>query len=162
MSKFPLLDQLRDQNERIENEITAHLKESVQLGIDTIRSLRETVSGLRESQRTLEHAMGSGIAQHVMERAAFEIDRMLRPKIAEMVQQAHRQGSGPMTIVLDAEQVRWMNPKSLERTVLEYFLEDTLPKLSLEAIPNREAKATIIDVRIPAMGYQTALHPGFR
>lgn len=150
MTQFPLLEQLRAERQRQEDEITAPLRE-------VIDGLSARVTALAESLRALERIVGTEIGKHAIDQIGHEIGAALRRHIFEAVQGAHQSGAAVFTLSLPADVLRFMDPKSLERQILDRYAAETAPRLSLRADRHPRDCVTVLDILIPQLGYRTAI-----
>jgi hypothetical protein len=149
MNKFPLLEQMRAERLRREAEITASFRAELTACSDAVRRLRSTI-------RELERIVGSEIAQHVVREVAHSLSGELRRLVYEAVART-RGPTDPVAFTLPGDVLRFMDPKSLERSILDQYANEALPALSLGAEPSLEDAATILDIRIPAVGYRRSI-----
>lgn len=148
MKKFPLLEQMRAQRQRREDELTAPLKAELNSAAAAIASLRRTV-------RTMEDFMGREISKHLMEQIGREISGTLRREIFKAVSQVTRPFE-PITITLSPDTVRFMDPDSLERRVLDEYRRASMPNLSVrfDQDMSEVSSFTVVDIRLPSLGYR--------
>jgi hypothetical protein len=148
VKKFPLLEQMRAQRQRREDELTAPLKAELNSAAAAIASLRRTV-------RTMEDFMGREISKHLMEQIGREISGTLRREIFKAVSQVTRPFE-PITITLSPDTVRFMDPDSLERRVLDEYRRASMPNLSVrfDQDMSEVSSFTVVDIRLPSLGYR--------
>lgn len=150
MNKFPLLEQLRAERQRQEDEITAPLRE-------VIDRLHSRVESLAKSLRTLEKIVGSEIGKYAVQEIGNQIGAELRRHILEAMPAAHRSGASAFTLTLPTDILRFMDPKSVESEILRRYTAETAPRLSLRADVRPTDRVTVIDIRIPELGYRRAM-----
>lgn len=149
MSKFPLLEQMRAERDRREDIIAKPLKDEIMRGAAMVRDLRKAL-------RAVEEMLGSEIAAYAKEEIAHMLSRELRQKIMKALAGAGQQPGSPVTMTLPIDTLRFMDPKSIEREVLNRYI-DGLPRLNLRADVRPTDRVTIMDIRIPELGYRRAL-----
>lgn len=149
MKKFSLLEQLRAERERHEAEITAPLR-------DAMDHLRQRVHSLESRLRAVEKALGSEIASLVVERISAGVAVELRQKIMEAAAKAAGSRE-PVTLTIDQDILRFMDPRSLEREILDRYASRALPTLRLDAEFDPAKAVTVVDIHIPALGYRHAM-----
>lgn len=149
MNRFPLLEQMRAERQRREDEITAPLREELMACAIAIRGLRSTL-------REIERMMGSEIAKYMVEEIAHQLSEQLRRLIFEAVAQKNGWAE-PLIVAIPADVVRFIDQNSLERSILAQYAQEGLPALQLGVEPDRERKATYLDIRIPPVGYRRAI-----
>jgi len=150
MAKFPLLEQLRAERLRQENEVTSPLREN-------IASLQRQIHQVTASLRVLERALGSEIGKIAVEYIGREVGSDLRQHILEATSKAYRMDNKVFTLAIPAEVVRFMDPHSLESEILQRFTDETAHRLSARAETRQEDRVTIMDIRIPELGYRRAM-----
>jgi hypothetical protein len=148
--KFPLLEQLRADRQRAEAEITAPLREVVDVLQSQVMSLRETV-------RSLERIMGNDIAKHVSAEVAHSLSAEIRRVIIDALVAAGNPMGKPITLTLSPDTIRFMDPDSLERQILDRYIGQHIPTLRLSATTNPKDCVTVLDVRIPELGSRHAI-----
>ncbi len=118
---------------------------------------RETDNNrLRASLAELQRLVGSEIGKMVVEEIGHMMARELHIKIGEAVM-AVRANNNPITLSIPVETLRFMDPKSIEREVLARYAEQSLPRLSLRAMPDPSASITMVDITVPALGIRRAV-----
>lgn len=145
--KFPLLDQLRAERERAEAEITLPYRQELD-------GMARLVSGLREALRSLEKIVGTEIGKHVTAEIACCLAAELRRQIMEALVAAGNPRAEPVTVTFSAETLRFMDPNSLEREVLGRYVSQSIPSLRLSARMKPDEMVTVMDVRIPELGFR--------
>lgn len=160
--KYPRLHALRAERERQEREI----REPVQAMLSmTQRRLVETAAALAG----LERIVGSKVADRVVDNIGHEMASAVRAEIQKAVARAYQaSGKGPPSFVevrLSSSDVVWMDPASVERRVLDEWKEQTAPRLRFRALSGMEAleraDITVLDVRVPELGYRQHIAEGF-
>jgi hypothetical protein len=151
MSKFPLLEQLRFDRQRREDEITAPIREVA----DTLdRRLR----GATESLRAIERMLGTEMGKRVLEQIGAEMVGAIRRHIFEACAKAHEGGDSHFTLNLPLEIMRFTDPRSIESDVLRRYANEAMPDLRLSALPmDREMSVTTVDIRIPPLSCRQAI-----
>lgn len=150
MSKFPLLEQLRAERQRQEDEIAEPLRY-------VIDRLDRRVSELAASLRTLERIVGSEIGKYAVEQIGHEIGNELRRIILDAIPRAFHSESRSWSVTLPTDMLRFMDPKSLETEILKRYAYENMPKLSLRADVRPQDRVTVLDIRIPELGYRRAM-----
>lgn len=151
MENFPLLEQLRADYQRQEAEIRQPLEwELVRAG--------SQIQSLRSSIQSLTSTFGSKMVEGIVFKASEAIGMALRKSIKEACQKME-QDDAVVVVQLLASEVKWMNPQSLERKLHDAFIQHTLKDLgvSVNSIMVKERYATVLEIRIPAMGYNHVL-----
>lgn len=146
--KFPLLQQLRAERRRLEDEITAPFKEELAQAAADIRSLNRRLSAI-------ERALGDGVAKQIESRMASE----LANKLMALAYEAASKAEGPfepVTITVPPEVARFMLPSTIEAEICRRYRSDVLPslRLSVDEMASAEAYATVMDVRLPPLGFR--------
>lgn len=152
MTRFPLLEQLRAERERLEAEASAPVRAR-------LSECQDRAARLAASLRTLERMIGSEIGKHVVERIGHEVGRVLRIEIVKALGSINASKPGLFTLTLPTDALRFMDPQSIEREVLARFAEETAPQMSMcvdETTPVN-ASVTVLDIRIPELGYRHAM-----
>lgn len=154
MEKYPLLEQLRADRQRREDEITAPYREQID-------GLAQLVRRLRDTLEQLQRALGSEIGKHMAAEIGHRISGNVQRAIFEAAAKA-RGPSDPVTFTLSLDDIRFSDPRSLESKILQRYQAETLPALSLrvDAMVNANDRVTVWDIRIPELGYrfQQAVH----
>lgn len=151
MTKFPLLEQLRAERQRQEEEISAPYRAE-------LSEASRMILGLRASLRAIERVLGTEIGQHVVREISDSLSRELRRMVTEAAMKA--QPTDPaVTLTLPVELVRFMDPKSLSREILERYVDRSLPALDLRVSqePDMAASVTTFDIQIPPLGFRSRL-----
>lgn len=150
MSKFPRLETMRAQRQRREDELTAPYRAE-------LRQAAEMVSRLRQTIRTMEEFLGREIAKHVTEQIAHNISHKLMELIYKAVTAAKRERPEPVQIMLEPDLLRFMDPRSIEQSILRQYTSRSLPSLRLRLDQAPDQYATIIDIRVPELGCRQAV-----
>lgn len=151
--KFPLLEQMRADRIRREAEITAPVREALFRGQAAHRQLEETL-------RVLERAVGSRLAKHVIAEIGHSLSAQLRKQVMLALVKAGAPSFAQLVhLSIPAEVLRFMDAKSMERAILDRYIE-TLPGLSLRANVELQTRATVLDIRIPQLGFRRVFVDG--
>lgn len=149
MTRFPLLEGLRAERERLEDEINAPLHEA-------LRQCSAHVSQLRSALRNLEEIVGSKIGQHVIDDMGHALSGEIRRQIEAAMVAAGDAPKDAVTFKMSAAALRFMDPGSVERELLNRYVNQSLPRLSLRADRgtglHADASVTVMDIRIPELG----------
>lgn len=149
MKNFPLLQQMRAERQRREDAVTAPYREE----LDQFHAL---VTRLKASLRALEKVVGSEIGRHVMAEIAHGLSGELRRHIFEAL--AKTAPVEPVfTLRLPTDVLRFMDPKSMESEVLRRYVYETLPSMGVRVDTKPDDMVTIMDIRIPELGYRRAM-----
>lgn len=148
--KFPLLEQLRADVERTEGEITLPYRRELD-------GMARQVNSLREAIRALERVMGSEVAKHVTAEIGYSLAGELRKQIIEALVAAGNARAEPVTVTFSAETLRFMDPNSLEREVMNRYVNQAIPALHLSARVKPDDEVTVMDIRIPELGFRQML-----
>lgn len=144
MSKFPLLEQLRADRRRLEDEITEPYRAELDEAARMIRSLRASL-------QALERVMGTEIAMHMTAEIAHQLSGELRRLVMEAVAKAGHASDG-VTLTVGRETLAFMDPKTLERQILDRYVEQSIPALSLRV----DDLAKAVDESITVLGHSPA------
>lgn len=148
MTKFPLLDQLRAERQRHEDEIT----EPFLAELDTAALM---ISQLRGAIREMERVLGTEMGQRMAAQIADQMSAKLHQLVMEASAKAARSPIEPITLTLDAETLRFMDPRSLESEIIRRYSRDTMPALRLRVDDRAMSDCvTVVDIRIPEFGYR--------
>jgi hypothetical protein len=150
VTKFPLLEQLRAEHERHEAEITQPFQAELQQAATMISQLRATVRGM-------ERALGTKIGQEMSAMIADQMSAKVRQMVMEAAAKASRHPTEPITIHLSAETLRFMDPRSLESEILRRYARETVPALRFRVDVRPTDCVTVVDIRIPELGYRHAM-----
>jgi hypothetical protein len=135
-----------------------------------VESLSALQSRLRATSRALanlERLIGSEIAKDVVEKIGFHMSSAVRRSIVEAVRRAYQAGAmagvpSVVTIEVSSEELRWLDPDSIEWRVLDEWKHQSAPKLrafvDVESPIALEEHVTILDVRVPQLGYREHIH----
>lgn len=146
MSKFPLLEQMRAERQRREDEVTAPYKAEILTGARVVASLQRRL-------REVEKALGSEIAKHITAELAHDLGAKLRQLIAETLAKAGRAVAG-VTITLPRDVV-FLDPRSFESEIMRRYTAETLPRLSLCVDDGPIAgRMTVLDISLPELRYR--------
>lgn len=120
---------------------------------------------LREALRSLERVVGSRVGQVVIDDIGHKVSIEVRRQITEAAYKGYpKDGHEPVTIVVSADAIRWSDPKSLENHILREWKERSAPKMSVrtgsDRISAESVSHTVLDVRIPELGYRHAIFNG--
>ena len=145
--RFPLLEQLRAERERAEDQITAPYKAEIVSAAGMIQSLRRRLS-------EIEKMMGSRLAGEIESRMADELTQSLMRIVTEAAAKASGPFS-PVTVTFPAEVARFILPSTIEAEIVKRYRQDTMPRLrlSVDEMSSDEC-ATVIDIRLPALGFR--------
>jgi hypothetical protein len=145
MRKYPLLEQMRATRQRREDEVTAPYKSELSMA-------GRMIADLRKRLRDIEVFMGSEISGYVTE----EIGRGMSSKLREIIVEAASKcgATGKFTVTLPTSVIGFMDPRSLESEILARYKAEALPRLSLRIETMPTDRATIVDIRVPDMGYR--------
>lgn len=147
MSKFPRLEMMRAQRQRREAELTDPYKAE-------LRQAAGMISSLRQRLRTIEEFLGRDIAKHVVERMAYGLRDRLMEAIYKAAAKSRKAPDKPIRLVLEPDLMRFMDPNSIEQRVLREYTSRQLPNLSLRLDRAPTEYATIVDIRVPEMGFR--------
>lgn len=150
MAKYPLLDQLRAERERNEAEITAPFRSEIERAVGMISQLRATV-------RAMERVLGTEIGKQMAAYIADQVSRKVWQLVMEASAKAAQRPTEPVTLTLSAETLRFMDPRSLESEILARYSSETVPSLRLGVEERVSDCVTVIDIRIPELGYRHAM-----
>lgn len=151
VSRLSALRAAREQRE-------APIREPLEL---ELRRSAQMISEARASQRAVERLIGSDIGKHVVKEIGFHMSNAIRQKIVEAIIAAVPGGTGRLEFIelhLSSGEIAWLDPASIERRALDAWKDQALPRLSINVDAGssiaREQHVTIMDVRIPALGYR--------
>jgi hypothetical protein len=151
MTKFPLLESLRAERERNEAEITAPVR----------RERDEWASRYQrkaDALRALERLIGTEIARHVVEQIAHDLSEVVRRTVYEAVAKARpNRRSEIVTLHLPAATLSFMDPRSLERQILDQYVSESIPAAMVSADVELRQMITVLDVRVPQLGIRMAM-----
>ncbi len=147
MTKFPRLEQMRAARQRREDEVTAPYKTE-------LRQAAGMISSLRQKVRAIEDFLGRDIAKHVIEEMAHGLQRRLMEAVYKATAKARKGPNEPVLLMLESDLLRFMDPRSIEQRVLREYTDRQLPALSLRLDQAPTEYATIIDIRVPEMGFR--------
>jgi hypothetical protein len=151
VTKFPLLESLRAERERNEAEITAPVR----------RERDEWAARFQQKAdalRALERLVGTEIAKHVIEHVGHEIATTARRAVYEAVAKARpKHPDSPVTFTLPADVLRFMDPRSMERQILDQYVSEQIPAASLRADYDPKDCFTVLDIRVPQLGVRWAI-----
>ena len=118
----------------------------------------------RNALRNLERLLGTKMAEHVMERINDSMVNAVRRQISKAVYKAHGQNPDPdwmINVEVAASELRWLDPDSIERRVLEEWKRKSAQNLRARAVvdlrgdvPMDMPAATVLDIRVPELGYR--------
>lgn len=147
MNKFPRLEMMRAQRQRREDEITEPYRAEILRAGGVINSLVRKI-------RAIEEFLGRDIAKHVIERMAYGLRDRLMDAVYKATAKARKGPHEPILLVLEPDLLRFMDPNSIEQRVLREYTSRQLPNLSLRLDQNPMEYATVVDIRVPEMGYR--------
>lgn len=151
MGKFPLLEQMRAQRQRRDDEVTAPYRA-------TISGLQSVNSALRATIRKIETAMGTEIGKHILDYVGEQISIKLMRIVHEAVSKAHRTSAAAVKITLPADIFRFSDPHSVQSDILRRYAQESAPRLSLRIDEDTPDQVTVVDIRLPELGYRHAMY----
>jgi hypothetical protein len=108
--------------------------------------------------RNLERAIGTEIGKHVVERIGSDMSRAVRREISKAAMKAIGSGADVFKIEVPTEELRWLDPDAIQSRVLEEWKDQAAPRLrayvDLDSPIALEECVTILDVRVPELGYR--------
>jgi len=146
--KFPLLEQLRSERLMRENEIAKPYK-------DDLKLMTEVAASLKRRLRAIEETMASDMAKNIPDIIANELSHKLMHTVMEAAAKSHKPNS---FIVELPKHIAFGHPSSLEAEAVRLYKNNCLPKLSLNVSEMTHDFMTIIDVRIPELGFRYAIN----
>lgn len=149
MNKTPLLDQMRADRQRREDEIADPLRAEIEVAGRMVESLQRRL-------RDIERALGNKLAEHMTEQIAYDMSSKLRQLVYEAAVKAS--GASPYLTINVPREVMFMNPSSMESEVLRRYWAEAMPRLSLRIDENPMKSVTVMDIRIPTLGVRCAMN----
>src|SRR5262245_6438727 len=127
-----------------------------------LRTAARMLSEARASQRAIERLIGSDIGKNVVKAIGAHMSAGIQRKIIEAIMSATPTNATGrpewIELHLSSGELAWLDPASIERRALDAWKEQSLPRLSISVDAGskiaREQHVTIIDVRIPKLGYR--------
>lgn len=148
--KITALQRLRIARAHTERPIREPLEAEIRRGASMIRELGHQLDQLRRF-------MGTKISEHVLGRIGAETSGLLKREIGKALMSVRRDDHRIVQMQFAASDLRWSDPDSLERRVLDDWKERSAPRLRVtfptDALMTAGA-VTVIDVRIPELGYR--------
>ena len=151
--KITGLERLRIARAHIERPIREPLEAEIRRGASMVRALGHHLTQLREF-------MGKRIAEHVYAEIGHGCGAKLREEIVKALSRAGRSdGRGVVQMTFSEADLRWSDPDSLERRVLEDWKERSAPRLSVRfpidgATAMTAPVVQAIAVRLPELVYR--------
>ncbi len=152
MTRFPLLEAMRTERARRDAEITAPVREK-------LASSEAASERLRGQLRKIESFLGSEISKLVLEQVGHEVGNRIRTAITEaIIRSGMRLPGDPVTITVEAETLRFSDPRLIEQRILAEYADRAIPRLRLCAFEDvADLTATTYDIRIPEFGMRHTL-----
>lgn len=150
MTKFPLLEQMRSERDRHETEIRAPV-------VDALSQCQRHAEGLLQSLRAIEEMVGRDIAKHIVAEVGAQLSAELRKQIFDALIAAGQPKAKPVVMTLSPDTLRFMDPRSLEREVLDRYVSEAMPRVRLRMDTKPHDRVTIMDIRIPELGFRRAV-----
>lgn len=145
MTRFPLLEAMRAERNRREAEIIAPYRAELSRCGRQIATLEIKIAGI-------EKMVGSEMGKRALDEIAHDVASRVQEVIMTAIVKTGRARDDGVTIALTANDLRYLDPRSLERTVLDEYTKKSLPYLRLSTERMSEEVATVIDIRIPELG----------
>lgn len=151
--KLPALQRLRIARAHAERPIREPLEAEIRRGASMIRELGHQLQQLKAF-------MGKEIAKHVTAQIGHECGALLKREIGKALAVAGRGDDGQIVkMEFAVGDLRWSDPQSLERRVLEDWKERSAPRLRVSfpvdgATAMEATTVQTIDVRLPELGYR--------
>lgn len=149
MKKFPLLEQMRwarDERERAVREPLEH----------TIDFISRRMRAVEDRLRSLEKLVGSEVGKMAVEVIGHNLANEMRRIVVEaLMKSGHKQEE--ITLTFPSDMIRFMDPKSIERQVLDEYMHRNVPRLRLNAFKQMQESVTVLDIRIPELGFRKAI-----
>lgn len=149
MSKYPRLAALRAQRERQEAEIAEPYLTSM------LRAQREAATE-RAAREGLERIMSSKFAPQMFEHLAHDFAEGAKRHIMGVVRSAYPKG-GVVSLEFLSDELRWADPDTLARRVVDHWKRECGPKIRFLAVPSEEdmkLRVTTVQVSIPELHYR--------
>lgn len=141
MTKFPLLEQMRAQRQRREDEVAAPIR-------GELDQARSRCNQLQRSLDAIQEFMGKEIAKHVLAEVSNELQSAIRDKVYEAVRLV-RHPDEPVTITIAARDLCFSDPDAIESRVLREYAARTLPMLSARVDQDVRFGVTKLNIRVP-------------
>jgi len=149
MTRYPLLAELRARRQRLEAEIAApHAANAVRAWEEAARERRE--------REALERIMGNKLLPHILEHIGHKLSERLYREIMQAVAKSET-ATGVTTLELPTEMLISADRKSIVSRVVDWWKMDCAPKVSFRARESVKSRSTVLDIRLPAMGYREAI-----
>jgi hypothetical protein len=148
---YPLLRAMRARRQQIEAELSAPYRAAADRA-------QQDANAEREARRGLERVMGSKIGKIVVEQIGHRMSEGVRRHMIEAIAKARGKPS-VITLEFMSDELQWIDPDSMERRVLERWKEQTMPRASFRSMTDMvDTTVTVLDVRVPELGYREAVH----
>ena len=150
--KYPLLEAMRAQRQREEDEIAAPHR------ADAARSRRAAYEE-REARLGLERIMGSKVAPFLVRELGATMGRELERRIVDAAIEATagKKTSPETTIVVPTSMLMYADPKTLVARVVDWWKRENAPRMEFRAFKGEmeiKSSVTTVEVRIPEMRYR--------
>lgn len=148
--KQTALQRLRIARAHREAEMRAPLEQELAVAARVIRDLKA------ESEK-LRRFMAHEICKYVLEEIGRGTSNLLKTEIVKALSKAGRPSGGIIQMEFAADELKWLDPDSIERRVLADWKERSAPRLRVTFPADgmiAEQAISTIDVRLPEMGYR--------
>lgn len=141
--KFPLLEQLRADAQRVEAEISAPYRHAIDAQKAILSDQAHTIRALQEALAQISHTIGRDIGSKALEALKDDIADDVKRRAIKAMAEAGPQAS-LVSVVLDTGMIRFSDPRSLERSVFEqYCNQHVAEKMRIEPLSAMPLQETV-------------------
>lgn len=121
-------------------------------------SLEQTRRELRALEELLGKELAKRVTEHIGHAVAVAVRRDITRAVRNVYEVVGAQLDTPVTVEVSVDALRWLDPQSVERIVLDEWKEMSAARLTARCVTEMCTPMTrsrrAIDIRVPELGYR--------